>query len=105
MIYLHVPFCRSFCTYCGFYSETVPCRKGGGEPVFAAYAERVCREIEERLPDFVAANGLPVNTLYIGGGTPSAGLTAGPPPSSSQKKREYVPPRVVARPSRSLRWK
>ena len=71
MIYLHVPFCRSFCTYCGFYSETVPCRKGGGEPVFDAYAERVCREIKERLPDFVAANGLPVNTLYIGGGTPS----------------------------------
>ncbi len=71
MIYLHVPFCRSFCTYCGFYSETVPCRKGGGEPVFDAYAERVCREIEERLPDFVATNGLPVNTLYIGGGTPS----------------------------------
>ena len=71
MIYLHVPFCRSFCTYCGFYSETVPCRKGGGEPLFDAYAERVCREIEERLPDFVAANGLPVNTLYIGGGTPS----------------------------------
>lgn len=71
MIYLHVPFCRSFCTYCGFYSETVPCRKGGGEPVFDVYAERVCREIEERLPDFVAANGLPVNTLYIGGGTPS----------------------------------
>ena len=71
MIYLHVPFCRSFCTYCGFYSETVPCRKGGGEPLFDAYAERVCREIEERLPDFVATNGLPVNTLYIGGGTPS----------------------------------
>ena len=71
MIYLHVPFCRCFCTYCGFYSETVPCRKGGGEPVFDAYAEQVCREIEERLPDFVAANGLPVNTLYIGGGTPS----------------------------------
>ena len=71
MIYLHVPFCRSFCTYCGFYSETVPCRKGGGEPVFDAYAERVCREIDERVADFVAANGLPVNTLYIGGGTPS----------------------------------
>ena len=71
MIYLHVPFCRSFCTYCGFYSESVPCRKGGGEPIFDVFAERLCREIEERLPDFVAANGLPVNTLYIGGGTPS----------------------------------
>lgn len=71
MIYLHVPFCRSFCTYCGFYSETVPCRKGGGEPLFNRYADRVCREIDDRLPDFVATNGLPVNTLYIGGGTPS----------------------------------
>ena len=71
MIYLHVPFCRSFCTYCGFYSETVPCRKGGGEPLFDRYADRVCREIDDRLPDFVATNGLPVNTLYIGGGTPS----------------------------------
>jgi len=71
MIYLHVPFCRSFCTYCGFYSESVPCRKGGGEPIFDVFAERLCREIDERLPDFVAANGLPVNTLYIGGGTPS----------------------------------
>ncbi len=26
MIYVHVPFCRSFCTYCDFYSEVV----GGG---------------------------------------------------------------------------
>ena len=71
MIYLHVPFCRSFCTYCGFYSESVPCRKGGGEPIFDVFAERLCREIDERVADFVAANGLPVNTLYIGGGTPS----------------------------------
>lgn len=71
MIYLHVPFCRSFCTYCGFYSESVPCRKGGGEPLFDVFAERLCREIDERVADFVAANGLSVNTLYIGGGTPS----------------------------------
>ena len=21
MVYVHIPFCRSFCSYCGFYSE------------------------------------------------------------------------------------
>ena len=67
MIYLHVPFCRSFCTYCGFYS-TVPasCRR---TVVFDAYADAVQEEIEARREEIAAASS--VNTLYIGGGTPS----------------------------------
>ena len=68
MIYVHVPFCRSFCTYCDFYSEKV-CRGRGSEAVFGSYADEICAEIESRRSEIAATLGL--NTLYIGGGTPS----------------------------------
>ena len=67
MIYLHVPFCRSFCTYCDFYSE-VAC-KGRDEAAFARWADGVCEEIEARRQEIVST--LDIDTLYIGGGTPS----------------------------------
>ena len=65
MIYVHVPFCRSFCTYCGFYSEVAPkCHE--------AYVTALEAEIGARRNDidrvFASSD---VNTLYIGGGTPS----------------------------------
>ena len=75
MIYIHIPFCRSFCTYCDFYSEI---------------ASRCCRNEQERFDSFASALSAEiasyagfdtkyshqqlaadVNTLYIGGGTPS----------------------------------
>ena len=67
MIYLHVPFCRSFCTYCDFYSE-IAC-KGKDEEAIARWAEDVCMEIEERRQEIEST--LDLDTLYIGGGTPS----------------------------------
>ncbi|MDO5321666.1 MAG: radical SAM family heme chaperone HemW [Bacteroidia bacterium] len=67
MIYLHVPFCKSFCTYCDFYSETV-C-KGREAGMMAAYADGVCREIDARRQEIENTRSL--NTLYAGGGTPS----------------------------------
>ena len=63
MIYIHVPFCESFCTYCGFFSVRV------GHPCFEDYADAVVAEIEERREEIAKASE--VNTLYIGGGTPS----------------------------------
>ena len=69
MVYVHIPFCRSFCTYCGFYSEVAPkCR----ETQFEEFASALVKEIETRHQDIqrVFASG-DVNTLYIGGGTPS----------------------------------
>ena len=67
MIYLHVPFCRSFCTYCDFYSE-VAC-KGKDEAAVAAWADGVCAEIAARRQEIQST--LDLDTLYIGGGTPS----------------------------------
>ena len=67
MIYLHVPFCKSFCAYCDFYSEVCP----ANESVRAQklFTDRVCMEIDARRAEIVAADGL--KTLYVGGGTPS----------------------------------
>ncbi len=59
-IYVHLPFCRVKCSYCGFAIST---RQSLGEP----YLRALEREVElwsERLQ----ADGL---TLYFGGGTPS----------------------------------
>ena len=67
MVYLHVPFCRSFCTYCDFFSE-IACKGRDGRKV-EAYTNGVCREIEARRAEIEATRAY--NTLYVGGGTPS----------------------------------
>ncbi len=67
MIYLHVPFCESRCTYCGFYSNVIP---GNAKNLcHEAYADAVCAEVAARRDEMAQTQG--VNTLYIGGGTPS----------------------------------
>ena len=72
MIYIHIPFCRSFCTYCDFYSEVAAkCRKAEDrerqEALFEAYGKAAGCEIRHRADEITSD----VNTLYIGGGTPS----------------------------------
>ena len=72
MIYVHVPFCRSFCTYCDFYSEVaLKCRKEDEalkqEVLFERFAQSLLAEVRERGHEIKDE----VNTLYIGGGTPS----------------------------------
>ena len=77
MIYVHVPFCRSFCTYCDFYSEVAPkCRQAedaaSQNALFERFADALAAEIRTRKDEIqsaCAASG--VKTLYIGGGTPS----------------------------------
>lgn len=60
-IYVHIPFCKSRCIYCGFFSTTsLEWRQG--------YADAVVAELRRRR-DFL--RGEPVDTLYFGGGTPS----------------------------------
>ncbi|MDY4042608.1 MAG: radical SAM family heme chaperone HemW [Marinifilaceae bacterium] len=60
-IYVHVPFCRAKCFYCGFYSVAAPGWK-------ADYVEAVTREIAMR-GDYLPTRES--GTLYLGGGTPS----------------------------------
>ena len=67
MIYLHVPFCKSFCAYCDFYSELCPANESARAQKL--YADRVCAEIEARREEIASRAGL--RTLYVGGGTPS----------------------------------
>ncbi|MBO4862043.1 MAG: coproporphyrinogen III oxidase, partial [Firmicutes bacterium] len=65
MIYLHVPFCKSFCAYCDFYSEVCPANESARAQNL--FTDRVCAEIEARRAEIEAAGGL--KTLYVGGGT------------------------------------
>ena len=68
MIYVHIPYCRSFCTYCDFYSEVAArCSTYDGFAK-ALTAEIAAREGEIR-NNILSPSG--ANTLYIGGGTPS----------------------------------
>ena len=62
-IYIHVPFCRSKCNYCDFYS--MPCKD---DALMDSYLDAVCAHIKEA---GALAPGYRVDTIYFGGGTPS----------------------------------
>ena len=59
-VYVHIPFCKTKCYYCDFYSVANHAR-------MAETVDAICREIALRR-DFLTEV---VETLYIGGGTPS----------------------------------
>lgn len=61
-IYIHIPFCIRKCLYCDFLSAPA------GVDEQARYVQALCREIEiesGRYPDYE------VESVYLGGGTPS----------------------------------
>ena len=66
-LYVHIPFCKSKCTYCDFFS--IPC----SEPVPDSYIHHLLHEAESRKEQFDISSW---KTIYIGGGTPSL-LSAG----------------------------
>ena len=97
MIYVHVPFCRSFCTYCGFYSEI--CSRKETQQVqnrlFEDYAEALCDEIDSRREEISAARGLSsaeaASSEILGSGNRGTGNVLRTPP-----KQALVPPSYVA---------
>jgi oxygen-independent coproporphyrinogen III oxidase len=61
-VYIHVPFCRTKCTYCAFLSGDYD------EALSAQYLEK----LEGEIVDTGRLDGRPaVDTVYFGGGTPS----------------------------------
>ena len=67
-VYLSVPFCRGKCTFCNFASDAF----GTGQ--MGPYVERLCREVRGARADAERMGAvLPegVDTVYLGGGTPS----------------------------------
>ena len=62
-LYIHVPFCRSKCQYCDFYS--LACKD---DKLMDGYLDAVCAHIKEA---GALAPGYKVDTIYFGGGTPS----------------------------------
>jgi oxygen-independent coproporphyrinogen-3 oxidase len=64
-LYIHIPFCASRCIYCNFYSTT-------HAELQQRYVDSVCREMEMRgLPPAPSSKKEAINTIYLGGGTPS----------------------------------
>ena len=59
-LYIHIPFCKSRCIYCAFYSTTA-------HELRQRYVDALCREMKiHPFPE-----GMSIDTIYLGGGTPS----------------------------------
>ena len=69
-LYIHIPFCASRCIYCGFYSTTSLKQR-------QRYVDAVCREMDlrgEKLEvrsERTDSSEDTIETIYLGGGTPS----------------------------------
>jgi oxygen-independent coproporphyrinogen-3 oxidase len=74
-LYIHIPFCKSRCIYCAFYSTTHTNLK-------QKYVDSLCCEIKLRAEEILNSKNkknlgsfvndkLLINTIYLGGGTPS----------------------------------
>ena len=61
-LYIHIPFCKSKCVYCDFYS--LP----NAEAQMDRYVSALCRQLTELAQRATAHE---VDTVYFGGGTPS----------------------------------
>ena len=60
-IYIHVPFCKSRCIYCDYFTST-------NEVEMDRYVHALCKEIKLRKAELTHDT---IKTIYFGGGTPS----------------------------------
>ncbi|OPL11923.1 MAG: hypothetical protein AVO38_15290 [delta proteobacterium ML8_D] len=64
-VYIHIPFCRSRCLYCGFFMYTL------SQGDSACYTDALLKEIEQA-SGFPAVASHSIHAVYMGGGTPTA---------------------------------
>lgn len=65
-LYISIPFCPSRCSYCSFVSHSVTAAR----KLIPEYLELLCEEIRQTAV-IVHSCGLKLQTVYIGGGTPT----------------------------------
>ena len=64
-VYLHIPFCKSRCSYCDFATDVYR-----GSDAVEKYVDALCKEITEFQIPAAQPDNL-IDTIYFGGGTPS----------------------------------
>ncbi len=65
-LYVSIPFCPSRCSYCSFVSKSVE----RDRKLTGPYVEALCRELEHTA-EITRELGLQLQTIYVGGGTPT----------------------------------
>ncbi len=67
-LYVSIPFCPTRCSYCSFVSSSIAGTKA--KALVNDYVEKLCEEIRY-IGDIVKRFSLSLETIYIGGGTPT----------------------------------
>ncbi len=67
-LYISIPFCPSRCSYCSFVSHSI--EKPEAKKLIVPYVDKLCEEIAE-IALIARQLELRLDTIYIGGGTPS----------------------------------
>ena len=67
-IYIHIPFCPSKCAYCSFLSSPI----GPFSDHIPEYLEKISEELDFALYEMGEKRGKSLQSIYIGGGTPTA---------------------------------
>ena len=68
-LYISIPFCPSRCSYCSFVSHSI--ESGSAKKLLPDYVKKLCEEIEQTA-QIARELDLRLDTIYIGGGTPTA---------------------------------
>ena len=90
-VYIHIPFCKSKCDYCDFYSLA------GREEEMDHYQKALIAQLRSFAPRL---KGRVADTIYFGGGTPWAHRP--PTPNSCAVCTASTPPGKWSRPWRTF---